>query len=603
MPAGEDNEPLEVLDRTTVYRVQPDGTEHSYEHLVLRALNQGGVKQLDSWGIPSDSDTNVQVFNVRLIHPDGTFERAPPPRGNWKYYDVPPVKVGDLLDVEYRSDGTKTGVFGEYFGTRHEFYPDVFDGLLPTRRAELVVIAPPDQPVYATERHAERLQKTVTTDDQGLTVMRWVATDLPRPAMESAMPGRSEIAPVVDVTTFKDWDAFATWWWAFIEKEFDVNQDMKDKVAELTADKTNEKEKVAAIARFVGQEIRYNSWPFGTHGYEPFNATTIFERRFGDCKDKSILMRQMLAQIGVQAVPVLIMAEHNRAEEPLSSAMVGLFNHCITYVLPTDERPGFYLDATADRNPVEYLRADDQGARVLHVTPRGAEVHDIPYAPPAENTLARNYVVELKPDGSGEVTLDDRSNGYFAVMLRYRFGGEKGDIEKNLSQMLASSFGKVDIREVKTSDLEDIEQPATLSARFGAANLWTAGGTDRALRLGFDDLGLGSVAAEPEGERRFDLVLDRPYAQDTTVLWKLPPGTKVGRLPSDVNIEWPGLLRYTLEVRAVDGGVQVHRHFELLQRRIPLADYGNFRSTLRDINLAETRTALVEPPSEPEGGR
>ena len=66
---------------------------------------------------------------------------------------------------------------------------------------------------------------------------------------------------------------------------------------------------MGAIARFVGQEIRYNSWPFGTHGYEPFSAATIFERRFGDCKDKSILMRQMLKEIGVEAVPVLINAE------------------------------------------------------------------------------------------------------------------------------------------------------------------------------------------------------------------------------------------------------------------------------------------------------
>src|SRR5262249_17697875 len=146
-----------------------------------------------NWGIPSDGDTNVQVFNVRLIHPDGSFERAPAPRGSWKYYDVPPVKVGDLLDVEYRSDGTKTGVFGEYFGTRHEFYPDVFDGLLPRRGGELVVSAPRAQPVYATERHADRLQKSVTTDDKGLTVMRWVASDLPRPPMQSAMPSRSEI--------------------------------------------------------------------------------------------------------------------------------------------------------------------------------------------------------------------------------------------------------------------------------------------------------------------------------------------------------------------------------------------------------------------------
>ena len=38
--------------------------------------------------------------------------------------------------------------------------------------------------------------------------------------MQSNMPRRQEFAPVVDLNTFKDWNAFAKWWYAFIEKEF-----------------------------------------------------------------------------------------------------------------------------------------------------------------------------------------------------------------------------------------------------------------------------------------------------------------------------------------------------------------------------------------------
>src|SRR6185436_2165980 len=32
MPAATENEPVECLDRTVVWRVNSDGTEHSYEH-------------------------------------------------------------------------------------------------------------------------------------------------------------------------------------------------------------------------------------------------------------------------------------------------------------------------------------------------------------------------------------------------------------------------------------------------------------------------------------------------------------------------------------------------------------------------------------------
>jgi len=603
LPRNENSEPVEVLDRTTVWSVQPDGTEHVYEHIVMRALTQGGVKQLDTYAIRAPRGASPKVFNVRVIHPDGSFERAPSPRGGGGgWYDLPPLRPGDLVDVEYRIDQRQADVFGQYLGARHEFYADIFDGLVPTMRSELVVIAPADVPIHVSERRAEGLERSKTIDDEGRTVMRWVARDLPRPAMQSGMPGRGEFAPVVDVTTFRDWDEFAEWWWSFIEKEFVTTPAMREKVMELTAELPTEAEKVEAVARFVGQEIRYNAWAFGTHGYEPFSAATIFERRFGDCKDKSILLKQMLAEIGVDAVPVLIKAEYNRAEEPLEAAMVGLFNHCIAYLPATDDRPGYYLDATADHNPVEYLRADDQGARVLHVTAEGGELHDIPYAPPEQNALRRHYTITLDEQGRGDVRLVDESNGHYGVRMRYRYAGEQGDLETTLSRALADAFGQVDIRAVETSDLEDISVPARLEAEFIAENLWTPQGGLRTLRLGFDDVGMRGVAAEADSQRVHDIVLDRPFAQVTTIVWHLPEGAEVGQLPRDVDIEAPDLLVYRQRSRLIEPGViEVTRHFELLRRRIAREDYGAFRKVLTDVRQAEERTVSVTPPPPGEG--
>lgn len=599
LPEGA-GEPAECLQRTTVWRVHSDGSEHTYEHLVLRVLSEGGVKQLDGFPVPTLGGA-VQVYNMRVIHPDGAIERAPPARGGWRWYDLPPLRIGDMVDVEYRVDDESPDVFGRYFGIRHEFHPDVLDGLLPVRSAELVVLAPPELPVYFTERRGEVLERSESTDARGLRELRWRVADLPRPPLESSMPGRSELAPLVDVTTFPDWGAFARWWWAFIEKEFVTTPAMREKVAELTAGLATEGEKVEAIARFVGQEIRYNSWPFGTHGYEPFSAATIFERRFGDCKDKSILMKQMLAEIGVDAVPVLINAEYARAEEPLEAAMVGLFNHCIAYVTPTAGREGYYLDATADRNPVDYLRADDQGARVLHVTPEGGEIHRIPYAAPEENTLRRRWDVTLDADGGGLVTLEDESNGLFGVRLRYRYGGEQGDLKHELAEDLSESFGAVQVLEAATSDLDDIRQPVQLRARFQARALWTAEGAARALRLSFDDLGLEQLATEPPDERTFDVVLDRPFAQDTTVLWRLPPGARALELPPDVDISAPGLLTYRQRTRQVEEGLEVQRHVELLARRVALADYRGFREAVQQVRQAEDRILRIAPPPAEEG--
>ncbi len=276
-------------------------------------------------------------------------------------------------------------------------------------------------------------------------------------------------------------------------------------------------------------------------------------------------------------------------------ALVDHFNHCIAYVTPTAERPGYYLDATADLDPLEYLRADDQGARVLHVGPQGAEVHEIPYAPPEENAARRSFDVDLAADGSARVTLQDDSNGQPGVILRYMYGGQKETIEDQLAGELNDSFGKVDFEDVQTSDLEDISQPAHLTARFTCPNLGAAQGGGRHLPLAFDDLGLDGVAVEAPADRVYDVVLDRPYRVASTVRWHLGAGMRVAKRPEAATVEVPGMLRY--EVRVVDegaDGIRVERTFDLYERRIPLADYASFHAALEEIRVAEQRTLFVE---------
>ncbi len=598
LPDAGANDPVEVLRRTVVWQVHPDGTEHEYQHVAMRVLNEGGARLLDVYPVVGQGGATIYLYNARVIRADGTVEYAPAPRSrgrSYRSYDLPPLAPGDVVDIEYRCDQSEADVFGEYFGLRHVFYPDRVDALAPTRLSELVVLAPEDVPLTVVERNGEGLRREVRREG-GTVVRRWTAEDLGRPPLESAMPAVTEFVPVVDVTTFRDWDHFATWYWHFIEKEFQTTPAMRDKVAELTAGLDTEREKIEAITRFVGQEIRYNAWPFGTHGYEPYSAPTIFERRFGDCKDKSILLRQLLAEIDVEAYPVLIKAESPRADEPLDAAMVNHFNHCIAYLPATDDREAMYLDATADRNPLEYLREDDQGATVLHVTPDGGSIHTIPFAPADENALVREYDVALREDGGADVRMLDTSNGAFGVRHRYRYGGETGDLANGLSRELSAGFGAVAIREVETSDLEDIGTPVRLDVTFDAPDLWSGSGDVRSLEVSLDPLGMDQVAKEAAVNRTFDVVLRRPFAHETVATYRLPPGARVLELPPDVEVEAPGLLDYRQTVRETDDGLVVRRSFRMTQPRVPVEDYAAFRDAVQQVRLAEAREVRVSVP-------
>jgi tetratricopeptide (TPR) repeat protein len=130
--AWQADEPFTVLERTHVHKVNKDGTHSNYEHVLLRIQNDGGVKALDAYGLYYPEGATLSVKRVRLLHADGSSEAAPAPRGGdrsagggfVRVYDLPPLEVGDAVEVESYSDTSVPSVFGNYFGLRDEFYAD-----------------------------------------------------------------------------------------------------------------------------------------------------------------------------------------------------------------------------------------------------------------------------------------------------------------------------------------------------------------------------------------------------------------------------------------------------------------------------------------------
>src|ERR1043165_5221994 len=100
---------------------------------------------------------------------------------------------------------------------------------------------------------------------------------------------------------------------------------MRARVKQLLEGTQTVDEKIRAIYDFVVTDIRYVAWEFGVHGYKPYRASAIFERRFGDCKDKALVMNAMLKEAGIDGYPVLIKLEEPRSDEDHALALVQHF--------------------------------------------------------------------------------------------------------------------------------------------------------------------------------------------------------------------------------------------------------------------------------------
>jgi lipoprotein NlpI len=181
---------------------------------------------------------------------------------------------------------------------------------------------------------------------------------------------------------------------------------------------------VSEALTFVQSEIRYFSVSLGESSHRPTQPDVVLQRRYGDCKDKSLLLMTLLQGAGIQSRPVLLqLGRRKRLEKALASPQ--LFNHVIVQV-----RAGgsvFYLDPTLIGQDGQLKRMGQlhEGSQVLVVAPETRQLTTIDTANVRE--LTRNEVIETAslPKLGGDGELKVRQVWYGAIAERLRLMHER----------------------------------------------------------------------------------------------------------------------------------------------------------------------------------
>lgn len=588
----ENDSHLTVLDQT-VTKVNKDGTSSNYTRQVMRVLTDAGVKRFDKWWAQGWGQLKWKW--ARVLKADGTEIEAKIQGGQ---ADFPPLVPGDVIDVAYRFDDREQSYFGDYFGETMYFADQV-----PVALSEWTLVTPAERTFYFHQKNFDGKAEVAEREKDGvkLRTYTWRNADVPKIRFEPGMPEPRETYPQVQVTTYKDWDQFATWWSGMIKDQRILTDEMKAKVVELTKDKATRFDKVRAIYDFVTGEVTYQAWEFGEHGYKPYTTASIFEKREGDCKDKALLLCTMYEEIGVEAYPVLIYADVGRSDDDLTLATVGQFNHCIAYVPDADGNGrAMFLDGTAQYHSIETPPMMDRGAKVLIVKPTGGELTTIPWGSPDDLGIDQDWTFTLRPDGSATADGTIRFRGDFATQMRGQFSVE-GQREKTLQRMFAGLFGKLELKKFEFGDLKDLARPeVSFKVTLDLTALGKKSGDTFTLQTGFLEQGLNQVlrGAAMLPQREHDLILINPLSTNVKAAWILPPGWSVEAKPEDADVATPvGSFRG----KATQDGstVRLERRLELTGTRLKPSDYAAFRESVNRTTAVSAQNWKVKPGAEP----
>jgi transglutaminase-like putative cysteine protease len=167
-------------------------------------------------------------------------------------------------------------------------------------------------------------------------------------------------------------------------------------LGEILQPEDTPRDKAAKIQRFVSSQIRYVGFERGSEGVIPRPSELTLQRRFGDCKDMTVLFVDLARLAGLQAYPVLVSSTREDTREILLPS-TGYFDHLIACVRLPEER---CVDLTASSSRPLELPGSLDGSVRLDLPADGADRPRTLPAPAIGWRVNIEITRKIQPDGS-----------------------------------------------------------------------------------------------------------------------------------------------------------------------------------------------------------
>lgn len=397
--------------------------------------------------------------------------------------------------------------------------------------------------------------------EQGMITWRWERENFGVAELEPEIPPWYLPFPWAQVSDCADWGVVAR---AVINAWDDVVKDssVNELVEEICSQESEPLLRVERAIRLVQDEFRYLSIKLEHGGHIPTPPDSVARRRFGDCKDLSLLLVQVLRGLGVSAHPVLVSNAMRRTISGLLPAPQ-VFDHAIVqYEIQGEVR---WVDPTIKNQgggPLKRVLPNYRYGLVLQDS--SSELVQPPSASVTPGTYRIRENILLDTTGAfSYVAIVTTAEGSEAENLRQQFAAVPIDeIARQRLQHCANRYGQAQrVEELKHRDDRDTNE-------FHIAEIYQINGFLRpSAQPGCCDFYLppnlsnGLLRLPEQHVRRDPFVLPQPAS--FIHFFDIQGGGFQQASPPKSKIESP-LLRFNRQIRAMPGFCTINLTLEIL---------------------------------------
>lgn len=426
----------------------------TYHRLVTNAVNASGVSSVANIQIPFDPSYQTLVLHsINIVRHGHVIPKLATARIQVlqreteleaRIYDgaktvsvfLDDVREGDTVDYSYSTTGRNPVFKGLDFGR------DSLQFAVPIARIHSRLLVPLDKHVNFATRNTTI--KPVVSEHNGLRDYVWDSANPHVLKVENDAPFWYMPYAEVAWSEFADWAAVAQWAQPLYQVPASLSPELQAQVDRIAKTEKTSVGRMLAVLKLVQSDVRYLGVEIGQNSHAPNPPDLVYSRRFGDCKDKTLLALTLLDHLGIEAHAALVNTGLRRGlADTLPSP--GVFDHVL--IQARVDGKVWWIDPTryTQKADLAHLYQPDYGLALV-VDSRTQGLTAMPRADAASAGHQLNVVFDASAgfDKPVRYTLETVITGMYAEAMRVKLSATNfADVEKSYLNFRAMRYPHV----------------------------------------------------------------------------------------------------------------------------------------------------------------
>ncbi|RZU36923.1 uncharacterized protein DUF3857 [Fluviicoccus keumensis] len=247
------------------------------------------------------------------------------------------IRTGDIVDYSYTVTGSNP-IFGD-----RQFGFVGLNGKYGIERLHVRLLTSDQHPLHIKAFNQPGLDLAPRPANGGQEYVIEL-THVPVPAFEDNTPVSYSPYSWLEFSEYGSWNDVDQWAGQLYSAEAVKTGPLFDALyARLNASAKSPEEFIPKALFAVQNDVRYLGLEFGENSHRPRPPEEVLKTRYGDCKDKALLLSKLLQRRGINAWPALVSTRFQKGiADELASP--GVFDHVITLVRLDGKN--YWLDST-----------------------------------------------------------------------------------------------------------------------------------------------------------------------------------------------------------------------------------------------------------------